>query len=565
MPTFDYASTNVIRYLSDGTRTDIIHCIIVTGPENLRISAPDFPIRTAGANIPNSEISSLANSASGPANGERRANSVEETDPGLHDQVDSREGNVGNEHNLSFRWYFLSKVPAKKYLYWSGLPATRYIPKSCLVFLHQAEPTTYQFNWGAIARDSVVYLCHGDGEVESLAPGDPIVTGLAFTSLGEPLDDVTGLDNPGLVTVSPGCYQADLFIDRLMDMNGFESEDGFDISGDEAIPLLLEMATVSKENLSDSLAFHQDSNLDGRLVHHSLAIPTKNTNASNKFSSQQTIRPMSNTRAHDALDDDKSATGTGRLRTAELSNGKAIANCASFNKTSNYQGTHIGGAGVSVLTNSFAALHDFNINPFAQAEEVMPLYPSVFSPGEQISTFNEGDMREVCMGSLNTGHSVQAAGWPDIPQGTYDPRAPPFMSLDPNRGKKRARPKSKHPNPKDALKWPPDQKIIGFEPTDGGFCFSDLELFMRKVGGVQNWGAFPPVQVAVEYLPKELKYLDWAGREWDKVGKQDEEGKQDKDDKQDKDGKQDPTLQGSSPPIDEGTHAGGNSDPNASS
>ncbi|PUU74894.1 hypothetical protein B9Z19DRAFT_1091500 [Tuber borchii] len=538
MPTFDYASTDVIRYLSDGTRTDIIHYIIVTGLENLRISASDFPIRIAGANIPNSEISSLVNLASGLASGELRANSVEETGPGLHDQVDSREGNVGNEHNLSFRWYFLSKVPAKKYLYWSGLPATRYIPKSCLVFLHQAEPTTYQFNWGAIARDSVVYLCHGDGEVESLAPGDPTVTGLTFTNLGEPLDDVTGLDNPGLVTVSPGCYQADLFIDRLMDMNGFESEDGFDISGDEAIPLLLEMASVSKDNISfcenDSLAFHQDSNLDG---------------------SQQTIRAMSNTRAHDALDD-KSVTGTGGLRTADLSNGKAINSCADFNKTSNYQGTHIGGAGVSVLTNSFAALHDFNINPFAQAEEVMPLYPSVFSPGEQISTFNEGDRGEVCVGSLNTGYSAQVAGWPDIPQGTYDPRAPPFTSLGPKRGGRQSRPKSKHPNPKDALKWPPREKIIGFVPTDGGFCFSDLELFLGRVGGVRNWGAFPPVQVAGEYLPKELKYLDWVGREWDKVGKQNEEGKQDKD------GKQDPTLQGSSPPIDERTHTGGNSDSN---
>jgi len=561
MPTFDYASTNVIRYLSDGTRTDIIHCIIVTGPENLRISASDFPIRIAGANIPNSEISSLENSAPGPASGEPRANLVEETDPGLRDQVDSREGNAGNEHSLSFRWYFLSKVPAKKYLYWSGLPATRYIPKSCLVFLHQAEPTTYQFNWGAIARDSVVYLCHGDGQVESLAPGDPIVAGLTFTSLGEPLDDVTGLDNPGLVTVSPGCYQADLFIDRLMDMNGFESEDGFDISGDEAIPLLIEMASVSKDNISfcehDSLAFHQDSNLDGRLVHRSLAISTRSTNASNKSSSQQTIRAMSNTRTHDALDD-KSVTGTGGLRTAELSNGNAITNCAGFNKTSNHQGTHIGGAGVSVLTNSFAALHHFNINPLAQAEEVMPLYPSVFSPGEQISTFNEGDGRDVCVGSLNTGYSVQAAGWPDIPQGTYDPRAPPFMSLDPSRGGKRTRPRSKHPNPADALKWPPGQNIIGFEPTDGGFCFSDLELFMRKVGGVRNWGAFPPVQVAVEYLPKELKYLDWAGREMDKDGKQDKAGKQDRD------GKQDQTLQGSSPPIDEGTRTGGNSDSNTS-
>jgi len=252
----------------------------------MRISAPDFPIRIAGASIPNSDISSLANSAPGSASGGGgpRANLAQETGPGVaHDgQVDSRGADVGNEHDLSFRWHSPSQVPATRCLYWSGLPAFRYIPKSCLVFHRQAESATYRFEWGAMARASVVYLCHGDGKVESLAPGDPIVAGLTFTSLGEPLDDVTRLDKPGLVTVSPGCYQADLFIDRLMGMNGFGSEDGSDTSEDEATPLLLEKASVSKENISfcknNSLASYQNSSLNDRLVHRSLANSMKNTN-----------------------------------------------------------------------------------------------------------------------------------------------------------------------------------------------------------------------------------------------------------------------------------------------
>jgi len=564
MPTFDYAPTNVIRYLSDGSRADIIHYIIVTGPENFRISAPDFPIRIAGANIPDSEIGSLANSASGPASGEPRANLVEEADPGVHGQVDSREADVGNEHNLSSRCYPLGKVPATRYLYWSGLPATHYIPKSCLFFHHQAESATYRFEWGAMARGSVVYLCYGDGKVESLAPGDPIVAGLTFTRLGEPLDDPTRLDRPGLVTVSPGCYQADLFIDRLMGMNGFGPEDGFDTSKDEAIPLLPEVASVSKENISfcknNSPASYQNSNLSGRLVHRSLVISMENTNASNKPSSQPTIRPMSNAGAREALDD-KSVTRTSGLHTAESPKGFSITKRPFGSEASNDQGTHIGGAGVSVLTSSFAALHYLNPNPTAQAEAVMPVYPSVFSSAEQISTLNEGDKREVCTESpKKVRRWDHPADWGRMLQDIHD-RAPPFFFRDsppPNEGRKRFRQKSKHPIKGAEKAWPPDKLIKGFEPTGGIFCLTPLEIFKLKVeGGVWDWGAFPPVQVAEEFLPDELKHLDWTGREREKG---EEGGRCDKDG-----GKQDPILQKSSPPpINGGTCTWGNSDSNGS-
>ncbi|PWW80622.1 hypothetical protein C7212DRAFT_361604 [Tuber magnatum] len=528
MPTFDYASTNVTRHLSDGSMADIIHCIIVTGPENLSISASDFPIRLAGANTTNPDANSLANSASGSEEGESRANSEEETGPCLHHQAGGREADAGSERNLGFRWYLLSNVPAKRYLYWCGLPATRYIPKSCLVFRHQAESITFQFDWGAVAGDSVVYLCHGDGKVERLAPGDPIVDGLTFTSLGEPLDDVTGLDSPGLVAMSPGCYQADLFIDRLMGMNGFGSGDGFDTSRDEAIPLLLGTASASKENISfhrgNSLASHRASNTggsdpNGRLVHHShsLVISMEYANVLSTFSSQSTIRAVLNAGVCDAPDDGL-VTGADKLWTAKPSNGNCITACVGSNEISKDRSTHTGGVGPSALTNNFAALQHPNPDPFAQAEEVMPLYPSVFSSGEQISIFNEGGRKGGCVGSPEVELSGQAADGMDLPEGTFDPRAPPFTAP----ASENCREQSTRPGkPEGSLgqekeAWPPGTLMKGFEPAHGGF--SDLEAFRARLGGVRNWIVFPPAQVAVEYLPKELKRLDWTGHEEDKGG-----------------------------------------------
>ncbi|KAG0634777.1 hypothetical protein HOY80DRAFT_984985 [Tuber brumale] len=386
-----------------------------------------------------------------------------------------------------------------------------------------------------MARGSVVYLCHGGGKVERLAPGDPIVAGLTFTSLGEPLDDVIGLDKPGLVTISPGCYQADLFIDRLMCMNGFGSEDGFDSSREEAIPLLLGMASASKENISfygiNSLAPPHHSNTD-------------NSDPNGRPSSQSTIHAMSSAGACYEPDDDELVTGTDEPRTAESSNEDGVAECVGGNEVFGGRSIRTGSVGISVLKNSFTTLQHLNPIPFAQEEEVMPLYPSVFSSGEQISIFNESGRREVRVGSPDTRYSGQGADWMDLPEGTFDPRAPPFtVRASKDGGRRSNRPRKSLDEEKDA--WPPETLVEGFEPTYSGF--SDLDVFRARLGGVQNWCAFPPVQVAVEYLPKELKRLDWTGREGDKGGLPD------------------PILLGrtSSPPIDEGTRNERNSDSNA--
>ncbi|KAG0132886.1 hypothetical protein HOY82DRAFT_556948 [Tuber indicum] len=556
MPTFDYASTGLARYLSDGSRADIIHYVIVTGPENIRISASDFPIRIAGADVANLEINSLENPSSGSTSGEPCANSKEETDPCLHDRVDSREADVGNEHSLGFRWYFLSNVPAERYLYWSSLPATCYIPKSCLVFRHQAEPITYQFDWGTMARGSVVYLCHDDGKVERLAPGDPIVAGLTFTSLGEPLDDVIGLDKPGLVTISPGCYQADLFIDRLMCMNGFGSEDGFDSPREEAIPLLLGMGSASKENISfygiNSLAsLHHsntdDSDLNSRQVHHSLGISMKKIlKVSNRPSSQSTTHAMLKSGACDEPDDDELVAGTDEPLTARSLDENCATKRVGGNEIPKDRSIYTGGVGISVLNDSFIALPHSNPTHFAQAEEVMLLYPSVFSSGEQISIFNESGRREVCVESPDTStrYSGQGTDWMDLPEGTFDPRAPPF-AVPASKGGGRRFNQPRKPLDEGGDAWPPERLVEGFETTYSGF--SDLDVFRARLGGVRNWCTFPPIQVAVEYLPAELKRLDWTGREGDKGGLPD------------------PILLGrtSSPPIDEGARHGRSPDPNA--
>ncbi|RPA98824.1 hypothetical protein L873DRAFT_1843894 [Choiromyces venosus 120613-1] len=517
MLTFAYASTNVTRCLSDGSRADIIHFIIVTGHENLRISASDFPFRIPEANITNPKIDFLANSASGSANGEPRANSEEETDPDLHDQADNREADVGNKHNLDFRWYFLSMIPAKRYLYWSGFPAIRYIPKSSLTFLHQADPKRYQFDWSSIAKDSAVYLCNRDGEVERLLSDDPIVTKLTFTSLGEPLRNVTGLDKRGLVVMSPGCYKADLFIDRLMNTNKFgsedgsddESEDGLDSLRDEATPLLRGMGSASKENFSfcgsDSLASDQDSNTDNNDLD----------------GSQSTIRPILNVGVpvYDGAPGGL-VTETGTILTAKPLNGNYMPRCVGSNEISKDLNTNTGGGGVSILTDSFAALKHLNSNPFADPGEVIPLYHNVFSSGEQLSVFSKSRRGEVCVESpdIDLEFSGQAADWMGLPEGTFDPRAPPFTVPASDEGGKQSNQPAEFVKD-DKEVWPPRELTRGFDPIYRTGSFPpELEAFREKLGGVRNWCAFPPVQVSVEYLPSELQRLDWTGREGDKGG-----------------------------------------------
>ncbi|CUS10422.1 unnamed protein product [Tuber aestivum] len=179
-----------------------------------------------------------------------------------------------------------------------------------------------------------------------------------------------------------------------MGTNGFGSEDEFDASRDEAIPLLLGMASASKENIpfygSNSLAPHQGSNTsgsdpNGRLVHHSLVISMKNTNALNPFSRQSAIRAILNAGVCDAPDD--------KQCTAKPSNGNCITTCVGSNEISRDQNTPTGSLGLSALTNSFAALQHSNSSPFAQAEEVISLYPSVNK--SQSSTRTAGEKRVV--------------------------------------------------------------------------------------------------------------------------------------------------------------------------
>lgn len=63
----------------------------------------------------------------------------------------------------------------------------------------------------------------------------------------------------------------------------------------------------------------------------------------------------------------------------------------------------------------------------------------------------------------------------------------------------------------------PLQVVRGFTlPPDNPASVLDTDAqrrdFLARVGRVENWNMFPPIQVAPEYLPVVLRPLDWTGR-----------------------------------------------------